>query len=219
MICLSREYCSEWLRHKEITEAPYARKLARGIAYLQFEPPKDRRDHAFLTSLLDALGPFSGVLLQMTDWLWNDEYESDPTARLREAHGKNRSLIEVPGFLFGPSEATEAVNLGALALLLWEGDLIDLWSRDKNASVRLRSAVRNSGARILHDRIRLRSRWNKSAVSRSLTNSVPREIVGQKQLAPAIVPSMQRPDRLSDSDGLGYAIESIDAQVSATRSL
>lgn len=170
MICLTREQCSEWLSQRRIVEAPYGRKLVQGAMYVQFAPADRHGSSAFLKSLLDALGPFPGALLHMTDWLWDPEREPDPTASLREAHCEHRPTDDAPGFVFDRSEFAGAVDLGGLViqrgwtcylylesnvatLLLWEGDLIDFWSKDKIASARLRSVVQRSGARILHDRV------------------------------------------------------------------
>jgi hypothetical protein len=170
MICLTQEQCSEWLSKRGIQEAPYRCKLPRHTMYLQFEAPKDGRSQQFLTSALNALGSFSGALLNMTEWHWDPEYEPDPTTHLREVHGEHRSMIEVPGFVFGSSEFAAAIELGALVIergwtgylylesnhatfLLWDGALIDFWSNDKRASAALRSIVRQSDVRIVHDRV------------------------------------------------------------------
>src|SRR3546814_8706540 len=65
---------------------------------------------------MEALGGFSGGLLLLTDWIWDDEYDADPTAGYREAINESRSLGEVPGFLFAPDNLQEASELMALVI-------------------------------------------------------------------------------------------------------
>jgi len=168
VICLTSEQCSEWLKQHGISEAPYGSKLARGVYYLQFAPPRNAECRVLVASLLNSLGSFAGGLLQLTDWIWDSEQESDPTAALRKAHGEHRSLLDAPGFLFDQNEESTAIDLGSLilergwtgylylgskiaTLLLWEGDLIDFWSKDKRATEQIRTMLQSCGTRILHD--------------------------------------------------------------------
>jgi hypothetical protein len=169
--CFTSNQCSEWLKQRGIAEAPYGVKVPRGTHYLQFAPPKSDECDAFVASILAALGPFSGALLQLTDWIYDPEYEADPTAALRLMHGERRSLIDVPGFLFDPNEMPEAIGLGSLVLkrgwtgyiyleskaatlLLWDGDLIDFWSKEKGIAEQLRATLLQSKARVVHGHVR-----------------------------------------------------------------
>src|SRR3546814_17563805 len=65
---------------------------------------------------MEALGGFSGGLLLLTDWIWDDEYDADHTARYREAINDSRSLGEVPGFLFAPDNLQAAPELMAFVI-------------------------------------------------------------------------------------------------------
>jgi hypothetical protein len=121
-----------------------------------------------VSSLFEALGEFPGALLHVTDWIWDSEYGADPTTALRETIGESRALIDVPGFLFDPSEFAAANDLGSLilkrgwtsyiyltsgaaTLLLWEGDLIDFWSREKRLAKQLKVLLHSIEARVVHD--------------------------------------------------------------------
>jgi hypothetical protein len=66
--------------------------------------------------LMEDMGSFDGGLLRLTDWIWDDEYESDPTQPYREQYGEDRPLLEVPGFLFGPEGKGIAAELLSLVI-------------------------------------------------------------------------------------------------------
>src|SRR3546814_17219184 len=54
------------------------------FGYFQFVPqPLPVTVRELICALLEALGGFSGGLLLLTDWIWDDEYDADPTAGCR----------------------------------------------------------------------------------------------------------------------------------------
>lgn len=77
-------------------------------------PPADVL--ALVGALMEEPGAFSGGLLLMTDWIWDDDYDADPTSGYRDAMNESRSLGEVPGFLFSAENLREAAELMALVI-------------------------------------------------------------------------------------------------------
>jgi len=78
---------------------------------------------------------------------------------LRRGHGEQRRLIDAPGHLFEATEKDEAIGhcylavifhwtaylylaSGAVTLLFWEGDLIDVWNPSKTMSPAIEEVVR-----------------------------------------------------------------------------
>jgi len=99
--------------------------------------------------LIEDFGGFEGGLLRIVDWIWDDEYDRDPTQSYRDQYGEERPLLEVPGFLFGPEEAGAAKDLltlvierrwsarfqlvsGTAALQIDDGDSFVLFSKDED---------------------------------------------------------------------------------------
>lgn len=70
----------------------------------------------FIDGLMEDLGDFDGGLLRVTDWIWDDEYDRDPTQAYRDRFGEERPLLEVPGFLFGTDGAATAAELLTIIL-------------------------------------------------------------------------------------------------------
>src|SRR3546814_14764536 len=100
----------QWVAQRGLACGPFESWPECG--YFQFVPqrlPVTVRE--LICALMDALGGFSGGLLLLTDWIWDDEYDADPTAGYRAAINESRSLGEVPGFLFAPDHPPEAPEL------------------------------------------------------------------------------------------------------------
>jgi hypothetical protein len=168
MKCLTKNECSEWLKQHGVVEAPYGRNLSRGVHYIQFEPPSSKEEISnFVQALMKSLGDFRGCLLQLHDWIYDSEFEVDPTSDIRLKYGEIRSIIDAPGFLFGPSELSDAIKLGALilerdwtaylypsskaaTLLLWEGALVDFWSNDIKVEEHVHAELCRNNLRIVH---------------------------------------------------------------------
>jgi hypothetical protein len=111
----------EWLAGRGLREVPATDEP--GNSYFQFDlQPLPVRLSDLISSLLEDLGEFDGGLLLLSDWIWDDEYEGDPTAPYREAQKEARPLNEAPGLLLDKSTRHDAVAL--LTLLVerkWSG--------------------------------------------------------------------------------------------------
>ena len=169
MQCLTPNQCSEWLREHGIVESPYSRDEANDAFCLQFEPPeKPSRLTAFTRSLFDGFGEFPGALIVFTDWALYRPDEMALIDSLRRGHGEERWLIDAPGHLFDPTEQTIAIGFsylavifgwsaylylpsGAVTILLWEGDLIDVWSSDEALPHTIREIVQTYELRVTSD--------------------------------------------------------------------
>jgi Uncharacterized protein conserved in bacteria len=154
--------CSAWIAQRELPEDPAA--LNSRAFYFQFAPqPLDVDLRDVICSLMEDFGAFSGGLLWMIDWIWDDEYESDPTTRYRQAQGDPRPLDEVPGVLFNGRGLKEAADFLAqvierrwtarfyfessgTVLHLCEGDRVDVYSADAEIEQRVRYRLIESGA-------------------------------------------------------------------------
>ncbi|MGA7439526.1 MAG: DUF1993 domain-containing protein [Luteibacter sp.] len=78
-----------------------------------------------ITALLDDEDTFRlGALIRITNWIWDDEYDTDPTAASRVAAGEHRSLEEVPVTAFGAEHREKAIHLMDIILEHnWKADL------------------------------------------------------------------------------------------------
>jgi hypothetical protein len=170
MQCLTPVECSEWLRQRDIIEAPYSHDKPAAARCFQFEPPmKPSRLTAFTRALFDAFGDFPGALLVFTDWSTHNPDEMSLMASLRRGHGEQRWLIDAPGHLFIPTEQADAIghsylavafgwsvylylSSGAATVFFWEGDLIDFWSSDESLSQRVLGVVTSYELRVTSKR-------------------------------------------------------------------
>jgi hypothetical protein len=149
MKCLTKPECSAWLETHAIIEAPYENPRPVNADIIQFAPPKSSpRLIAFSRQLFDWIGNLEAGLLQINDWPFYQPDEMVVINAIRRSHGELRPLIEAPGHLFEPKEKDELIALFYLTIMFgwsaylyllpnkatvlnWEGDLIDLWSFDK----------------------------------------------------------------------------------------
>jgi hypothetical protein len=58
-----------------------------------------------------------GALLRFTDWIWDDEYESDPTTPVREKYNEDRDLSAVPCWVFPPERMDTVLALIEIVLV------------------------------------------------------------------------------------------------------
>ena len=58
-----------------------------------------------------------GALLRFTDWIWDGEYETDPTAPVRERYNEDRDLSMVPCWVFPPERIDTALALVEIVLV------------------------------------------------------------------------------------------------------
>lgn len=153
---------SAWIASHDLAEDPDIDDTR--AFYFQFAPqPLEVNLRELICLLMEDFGAFTGGLLRITDWIWDGEYDSDPTIALREAHGEMRSLAELPGFLFGGDDVKAAADLLALiierrwtgrfyfasknaTLQLCEGDRVDVYSVDGEIEERVRYRLIEAGA-------------------------------------------------------------------------
>lgn len=113
----------EWLAERGLREVPTTDEP--GNSYFQFDlQPLPVRLSELIGSLMEDLGEFNGGLLLLRDWIWDDEYEGDPTEPYRVAQKEARPLNEAPGLLLDKSARQDTVAL--LTLLVerkWTGQL------------------------------------------------------------------------------------------------
>jgi hypothetical protein len=104
-------------------------------------------------------------LLVFNDWAL---YHSDEMAIVdcvRRGFSEQRPLIDAPGHFFGPTEEALAIGhshlavtfgwsaylylaSGAASVLLWEGDLVDVWSPDESVTQRVLGVVQSYELRV-----------------------------------------------------------------------
>ena len=160
MQCFTPTECSEWLRERDIVEAP------DGVPVSQFRVPKDAgRITAFTRSLFLAFGDFPGGLLVFTDWALYRPEEMALIDSLRRGHGEPRPLIEAPGHVFTPTEVSEAIGQSYLPIIFawsaymylasglatvyfWEGDLVDFWTSDGGTAKKIEAVIEQYGLRV-----------------------------------------------------------------------
>ena len=160
MQCFTPTECSEWLRQRDIAEAPH------GAPVSQFGLPKEAgRIIAFTRSLFLAFGDFPGGLLVFTDWALYKPDEMTLIDSLRRGHGERRPLIEAPGHVFTPAEVSEAIGQSYLPIIFawssymylasglatvyfWEGDLVDFWTSDSGTTKKVEDVVKQYGLRV-----------------------------------------------------------------------
>jgi hypothetical protein len=104
--------------------------------------------------------------LLLSDWIWDDEYEGDPTASYREAKKEARALNEAPGLLLDKAARQDAVALltllverkwtgqfyfasAATTLRIVEGDRVDVYTANPEAERLVRYRLVVSGGDIL----------------------------------------------------------------------
>lgn len=120
---LTRNESAEWLAERGMREIPAADKP--GINCFQFDlQPLPVKLSDLMQSLLEDLGGYEGGLLLLSDWIWDDDYEGDPTAPYRTAQDESRPLGEAPGLLLDAAACQDAVAL--LTLMVerrWSGQL------------------------------------------------------------------------------------------------
>ncbi|WP_426703072.1 DUF1993 domain-containing protein [Rhodanobacter sp. Col0626] len=155
----------DWLAGRGLREVPATDKS--GNSYFQFElQPLPVRLSDLIGSLMEDLGEFEGGLLLLSDWIWDDEYEGDPTAMYREAQKEARPLNEAPGLLLDTSDRQDAVALltllverkwtgqfysasGATTLRIVEGDRVHVYTANPEAERLVRYRLVVSGGDVL----------------------------------------------------------------------
>ena len=151
-----------WVSRHALAEDPI--DSGPEFSYFQMAPiPPSVDVRELISALMEELGAFSGGLLLLTDWIWDDDYDADPTAGYREAMKESRSLAEVPGFLFSSEHLQEATELmalvierswtgrfysatGSTVLQLCEGYKVDVYTKDPDVERLVRYRLITLGA-------------------------------------------------------------------------
>ncbi len=155
----------EWLAGRGLREVPTNDEPDN--RYFEFDlQPLPVRLSDLIGSLLEDLGEFDGGLLLLSDWIWDDEYEGDPTAPYREAQKEARPLNEAPGLLLDKSARQDAVALltllverkwtgqfywasGATTLRIVKGDRVQVHTENPEAERLVRYRLVVSGGEVL----------------------------------------------------------------------
>lgn len=162
---LTRAESIEWLAGRGLREVPATDEP--GNSYFQFDlQPLPVRLSDLIGSLMEDLGEFEGGLLLLNDWIWDDEYEGDPTAPYREVQREVRPLNEAPGLLLDKSARQDAVALltllverkwtgqfyfasGATTLRIVEGDRVHVYTVNQETERLVRYRLVVSGGDVL----------------------------------------------------------------------
>jgi hypothetical protein len=162
---LDSHQASQWIRSHKLAASPYSFRLRRGPSYLQFLVPRGGEPR-FSSGLVDTVIGGNPSLLQVIDWSGSGEpIEDDPLASLnRTFPAKDFNWQAASGVAFEANELQQLIastsyilNHGMSAYLyspcrptlyLWEGELIDLWTMDKQAVSDLLPWLSEQGAKI-----------------------------------------------------------------------
>lgn len=162
---LTRAESIEWLAGRGLREMPATDEP--GSSHFQFDlQPLPVRLSGLIGSLMEDLGEFEGGLLLLSDWIWDDEYEGDPTAPYREAQKEVRPLNEAPGLILDKSDRQDAVALltllverkwtgqfyfasGATTLRVVEGDRVQVYTANPEAERLVQYRLAVSGRDVL----------------------------------------------------------------------
>jgi hypothetical protein len=162
---LTRPESIEWLAERGMREASAIEESSG--SHFQFDlQPRPVKLSDLIGSVMEDLGEFNGGLLLLSDWIWDDEYEGDPTATYREAQKETRPLNEAPGLLLDKDARQDAVALltllverrwtgqfyfasGTTTLQIVEGDRVHVHTDNPEAERLVRYRLVVSGSDIL----------------------------------------------------------------------
>jgi hypothetical protein len=165
MKLLSPSDCSAWLKSEDCRETPYGRIELRTASYLQFAIPRTSGGVSRMVDGIRAcLGSPRTCLFQVTDWSQYAELGNSILSDLESTFSGNLQPFDAFGILFEPSEADEmfeccvsVVHCGMSAylyaprsttVLLWEGDLVDVWANGPELRNQLAQWLRSAQFRI-----------------------------------------------------------------------
>jgi hypothetical protein len=97
---LTAEQSGAWLVAYDLPEDPQDTVPADGAVSFAADVASLRPSAVISTFLDDEALSHSPVMVLLTTWIWDGEYEKDPTAEYRLAQGDSRPLSEVPGWVF-----------------------------------------------------------------------------------------------------------------------
>jgi hypothetical protein len=97
---------------------------------------EDLEPSEIVTAVLGDTDEFRGEsMVHVSDWIWDNEYEGDPTAPLREKFGEARSLEEVPAWVFSGGHIDDIRAL--LDIVIERNWTADLYLPAEGLTVRL----------------------------------------------------------------------------------
>lgn len=119
---LTTQQAASWLAAHELPSKPThiaSKKLSFKTELEGFEPSE------IVTALLGDTDEFRAEsMVHITDWIWDNEYEGDPTAPLRENFGETRALDEVPAWVFPGGNLDDVLALlGIVVERNWSANL------------------------------------------------------------------------------------------------
>lgn len=145
MKTLTGDECAGWLASRKLCPEPYRVFEGGPPFYAQYVIPE--KSFWLGRTILGGAEPFEAALLHVTDWSGYQGDEMAVVESIRRASGEDRWLIEAPGHLFTSDEKDLLAGLLGLitaygwtayvyfdhgvALLSWEGDLLDLFATDQ----------------------------------------------------------------------------------------
>jgi len=142
-----------------MTESPYGKK--HPAYFMQFEPPRRFGGMAQLIRTLISNSNCKAESLVVCDGFgWDQPEELAIINSMRLGFREKRLAMDAPGHLFEENEGDLKIGLCSLALmfgssaylyepaekvslLLWEGDLIDVWASDDLTKSHVREVVSN----------------------------------------------------------------------------
>jgi hypothetical protein len=167
MLFLDSSSCSVWLSEVDTQEAPYSRGLPPGVGYLQFAL-SDLENGSVIGDIYRYFDLHEGGLVQVTDWARYDDALRDPAlaALANQFPSETRKLSSMSrsGVLFDGEESEELLECcsavvdhgmsaylyvpGRVTLYLWEGALVDCWSRDQRFFRQFAEWIEDKGLRV-----------------------------------------------------------------------
>jgi hypothetical protein len=132
---LTSQQAAFWLAAHELPDLSKpsqaaSRKLSFKTELAGFEPRE------IIAALLrDADDLRNESMVHITDWIWDNEYESDPTTPLRENLGEARALDEVPAWVFPGANVDDVLAL--LGIVIERDWTANLYLPTESLTVRL----------------------------------------------------------------------------------
>ncbi len=148
MKCLTPSECYNWVSSRGMTDRPYRRSMGPTA---QFRIKKSENELTLIAKrVAEVLQSDSELLLVIDDWSSYRDYEMERIMGIRKQAGELRWVIDAPGHELKAIEPELRYRLihfilsaesgwcaylyafpSRLTLLLWEGDIIDLWAEKR----------------------------------------------------------------------------------------
>ena len=140
---LSAEDCAAWLTENGLVAEPYGKPLAAGAGYARLAVPRSDEQVEAAATCLAQLSGGAPALLQMEDWAVHTEDtfpcpltnllaagETKPPCGIAFTADAAKALADCAAFILNRGQTAYLYLVGpGLSVLLWEGDLIEIWGR------------------------------------------------------------------------------------------